>query len=218
MRIVGFKNITQWCILLAIVILLTACMSSNEEVEVLTEPENVGIPVPINDNDCKGENYQITSKDGEILRYCLPEDTKSAEEFLSAYNGVGIETNTALLNGSDPTEYYRSAVDVYDDIALNFNQYTAIGKVQDVFIFAEFISTSERENQLKEVMTNSISAFNRTISANEVSHIVNRLMAQGISPQTHIEFDYKNNFYRIEIDDMEAIAVAIRSNEFNGAY
>ena len=182
------------------------------------EPDNIGVPVTINDIDCKGENYQITHSDGETLKYCLPEDAKSAEEFVSAYNKSGTETNSTPLNDSNPSEYYRSAVDVYDDIALKFDQFNAKDKIHHVFIFAEFISTDERENQLKEVMFNTIKAFNTTLDSSEVSDIANRLMEDGVAPQTHIEFDYKNNFYRIEIDNRETIAVTIRSNEFNGAY
>lgn len=212
------KYLTHYVISVILLVLLSACSGNEEESDSLKEPENIGVPVTIHDDDCEGENYQITDRDGEILKYCLPVDTKSAAEFVSAYNQSSIETNSVSLDESDPNEFYRGAEDVYDDIALNFDQYTAVDKVHHVFIFAEFISTVERENQLQEVMFNSIKAFNTSLSTSEVEDIVSRLMEDMITPQTHIEFDYKNNFYRIEIDNLEAVAITIRSNEFNGAY
>ncbi len=204
--------------MVVLILLLSACSSSDEESEGLMEPDNIGVPVTINDIDCIGENYQITHKDGETLKYCLPEDAKTAVEFVSLYNKSSNETNSATLNESNSNEFYGSAVDVYDDIALKFNKFNAKDKIHHVFIFAEFISTDDRKTKFKEVMFNSIKAFNTSLDSSEVADVVNRLMEEGITSQTHIEFDYKNNFYRIEIDNRETIAVAIRSNEFIGAY
>lgn len=213
-----FKYFILYGILVIVIMLVTACSSPDEVNKSVVESDKIGIPITISDIDCKGENYQITFKNGETLKYCLPSDAVSAEEFVTAYNKLEIENDSAGLTVTDPKEFYRSAIDVYDDIALKFSQFIAKDKIQDVFIFAEFVSTDEREEQLKEVMSNSIGAFNTSLNSSEVADIVSKLMQEGITPQTHIEFDYKNNFYRVEIDELKAIAVTIRSNEFQGAY
>lgn len=123
-----------------------------------------------------------------------------------------------LIELRDPKEFYRSAVDVSDNIFLKFNQFIAKDKIHHVFIFAEFVSTDEEIKKLKEVMFHSIKAFNTTLDSAKISEIIDQLTQEGIKPRTHIEFDYKNNFYRMEIDDLGAVSVSIRSNEVREAY
>lgn len=216
------REIWGFCLLGIVLVLLTSCIVANNDEEVIGEleksSENIGVPIPIDDPNCSGFSYKVTYNNGETLWYCLPENAITAEEFVIAYNNIASEKASATLNLTDPTDLYRGTEDVYQDIAIKMNKYNVVDAVHYVFIFAEFINNKDDEVKLRDVMFNSIQAHDMSLESKEVEDIVERLLAEGIKARTHIAFDYKDNFYRMEIDELKAVAVSIRSNLFTKAY
>lgn len=197
-------------------VFISACSSSDTVADESVQRENKKPVVEnIEDSSCAGESYQITFSDGEILQYCLPPNAKSAKDFITAYNQSANETNTKQFEIPNPNVLYGSAMDVYDNIAIKFNDYPMKDKVHYAFVFAEFISDKHREAQLREVIYNTVKAYDTNLTADEVNQLTDRALSEGITPRTSINFEYKTNSYLMEIDDMSAIGFSIRTNEFD---